>query len=255
MNLARDTKAYKERPSPPYPAADAPTGAVRRGNDGRMWRAVETGRQKRWVHDGRSTAKANAFDVLPDDLIREIGKRMSPRELLRFASTNRKRKAVLAETVRDNPDLRVHALANKAYAAFRETGPFHMKMGRFTFGVATRSMVFRWKMFVPVHGKVLGDAFRYENPRLPKFDPGAIAIAKRVVDDPAAVPVVNDSRYIAGSTIHPVLVVAYVFVMGVMRGLPLRVSQRRVADRLREVFRGIQGVDISYDKEVRSQPA
>jgi hypothetical protein len=198
--------------------------------------------------------KANAFNVLPDELIREIGARMGPKELLRFASTNRKRRAVLAETVRNNPDLRVHALANKAYTAFRETGPFHMKMGRFTFGVATRSMVFRWKMYVPDHRKMLGDAFHYENPRLPKFDAEAMAMATRVLDDPAAVPDVNDSDYIAGSSIHPVLVVAYVFVMGVMRGLPLRVSQRKVADRLREVFRGIQGVDISYDKEVRSQP-
>jgi hypothetical protein len=48
-SVARGTKSFKERPSPPYPASDCPTDAVHRGNDGRMWRAAESGGRKRWV--------------------------------------------------------------------------------------------------------------------------------------------------------------------------------------------------------------
>jgi hypothetical protein len=99
-DVARSNKSFRERPSPPYPAADCPTDAVRRGNDGRMWRAAESGKRKCWVRAAGNapTNRAAVGNVLPDDVMREIGKRVSPTTLVRLAAVNRQRRAALAET-------------------------------------------------------------------------------------------------------------------------------------------------------------
>jgi hypothetical protein len=180
--------------------------------------------QERLNANRPSTSRANNTSSLPDDVMRKIGARLSPTMLIRLAAVNRQRRAALAENVaRVGPDARIHALAKRVYAIKDDHDLLKRRVGmmmsvpqyrmKYVISRTLPKWPFRWEMstwFYDLEGF---------DKSLPPFDAEDLALARRVMDDPRAWP--RDRGY------NRSRVLAYILVLGVLRGLPLRVSQRK----------------------------
>jgi hypothetical protein len=242
-------------------------GRNRRGQESNRRRQEEQRRQQ-------LVATTNAGNVLPDDVMREIGARLSPKMLIRLAATNRRRRAALAEDVarvnlntKENRKQWIHALATKVYGIKDAIGRQRIFIKMEASGGWYFSFVVKkqrdgpygpdtsWTMTIHkgVDKPVLCRLYGFGLPRIDEDTDAVLALSRRALDDPMVI-----GNYIACNVdgfevrdLRMSSIIAYILVLGVTRGLTLRVSQQHATDRLRKIFRDVKGADdIIHDPSV-----